>query len=243
MSFWSGEKLEKELKNRIEPFDAGRIDCASYTLRVGPEVYVTPSDEAPEPSQRTKQKLECGQAFTIPPGQFALILTEEQVKVPACAIAFISIKAKIKLRGLVNISGFHVDPGYSGRLIFSVLNAGPSVIHLARGQEMFLIWYADLNQPPTKTYDRGFTTLHTNYISNISDTMPSLQRLSKEVRRNSDVIGKLSNDSEKLHEIDKTLGTHKWILGVFVALLICVGGALIGDWVDSLSSQPTSPYK
>ena len=50
--------------------------------------------------------------FTIPPGQFAFLLTEEVVSVPPDALAFISIRAKTKFRGLVNVSGFHVDPGY-----------------------------------------------------------------------------------------------------------------------------------
>ena len=59
------------------------------------------------------------------PGQFAFLLTDEIVEVPDSAMALISIKAKIKWRGLINVSGFHVDPGFKGRLIFSVYNAGP----------------------------------------------------------------------------------------------------------------------
>ena len=59
---------------------------------------------------------------------------------------FISMKARIKFRGLVNVSGFHVDPGYKGRLLFAVFNAGPSDVHLARGDECFLVWYASLDR-------------------------------------------------------------------------------------------------
>ena len=86
-----------------------------------------------------------GEAFTIPPGQFAFLLTEEVVSVPADALAFISIRAKTKFRGLVDVSGFHVDPGYCGQLTFAVFNAGPVPIHLKRGQPIFLIWYASLD--------------------------------------------------------------------------------------------------
>ena len=49
-------------------------------------------------------------------------------------MAFISIKAKLKFRGLVNVSGFHIDPGYRGKIIFAVFNAGPQPILLRRGQ-------------------------------------------------------------------------------------------------------------
>src|SRR5258708_16870827 len=115
--FWSGETLGERLKSLIEPFAPDRVDCAAYKLSVGPEVYVSPNDQAVEPNSVTVRQLGDGEAFTIPPGQFAFLLTEEIVSVPADALAFISIRAKTKFRGLVNVSGFHVDPGYRGQLI------------------------------------------------------------------------------------------------------------------------------
>jgi hypothetical protein len=56
------------------------------------------------------------------------------------------MRARYKFKGLVNVSGFHVDPGWNGRLVFSVYNAGPSPVVLSRGAGIFLIWYADLDQ-------------------------------------------------------------------------------------------------
>jgi hypothetical protein len=41
-------------------------------------------------------------------------------------MAFISMRTAFKFKGLVNISGFHVDPGYKGKLIFAVFNASPT---------------------------------------------------------------------------------------------------------------------
>ncbi len=43
--FWSGETLRERLKELIEPFDQNRVDCAAYTLSVGPEAYVSPTDQ------------------------------------------------------------------------------------------------------------------------------------------------------------------------------------------------------
>ena len=37
--FWSGETLSERLKTLIAPFEPERIDCAAYTLAIGPEVY------------------------------------------------------------------------------------------------------------------------------------------------------------------------------------------------------------
>lgn len=144
MSFWSGETLAAKLPTLVDPFDAGRIDCAAYTLRVGAEIYISPTNSA-EATGATKRTLQQKEGFVIPPGQFALLLTEECVSIPSDAVGFISMKARIKFRGLINVSGFHVDPGYSGHLVFSVFNAGPSMVHLARGDDCFLIWYASLD--------------------------------------------------------------------------------------------------
>ena len=137
--FWSGETLSQRLKTLIDPFYSGRVDCAAYLLSIGPEVYVSPNDQTADPTTVTVRKLRDAEAFTIPPGQFAFLLTEEVVSVPADALAFISIRAKTKFHGLVNVSGVHVDPGYRGQLTFSVFNAGPVPVHLKRGQQIFLI--------------------------------------------------------------------------------------------------------
>src|ERR1700730_17326561 len=101
--FWSGETLNERLKPLIDPFISGRIDCAAYTLAIGPEFYVSPNDQTADPTTFTVRKLSDGEAFTIPPGQFAFLLTEEVVFVPADALAFISVPAEIKLKGLVNV--------------------------------------------------------------------------------------------------------------------------------------------
>lgn len=99
---------------------------------------------------------------------------------PDSALAFISVRATIKFRGLVNVSGFHVDPGYRGRLVFSVFNAGPGPVHLARGDECFLIWYADLDRA-TKLVKTGggFDDIPTKLINPIAGEIQSLAGLSK----------------------------------------------------------------
>ena len=144
--FWSGETLRRRLPPLITPYLPSRVDCASYLLAIGEEIYVSPSDQSSDPKKVTVRKLASDEAFTIPPGQFAFLLTEESVEIPPDALGFISIRAKIKFRGLVNVSGFHVDPGYRGQLTFAVFNAGPTPVHLKRGQRIFLIWYASLDQ-------------------------------------------------------------------------------------------------
>jgi len=120
MTFWSGKKLEERMPYLVSDFSKDRIDCAAYTLRMGKQYYLTAS-EADVATNRPRS-LEAEDCVAIPSGQFAVLLTEETVTVPPGVIAFISMKAGLKSRGLVNVSGFHVDPGYSAPLRFSVFS-------------------------------------------------------------------------------------------------------------------------
>ncbi len=118
----------------------------------------------------------------VPSGQFVLLLTEERVRVPNSALAFISMKARIKFKGLVNVSGFHVDPGYNGRLVFSVFNASPAPVHLARGDDCFLIWYASLDS--STKYLRtsaAFDGITSDLIDPIPGAVQSLAGLSDRI--------------------------------------------------------------
>lgn len=124
----------------ITPFYQNNIKNGAYELCLGEQVFQT--DTKP----RSIQNLTEGKDIYIAPGQFALLMTEEIVSIPQNKIAFISIKASIKFKGLVNVSGFHVDPGFNGRLLFSVYNAGPSTIVLKRGERCFPIWFADVDK-------------------------------------------------------------------------------------------------
>ena len=99
--------------------------------------------------QRTPLRLdERDNPFVVlPPGQFALIKTYERVSVPNDFVAFISIRSRFKFQGLINISGFHVDPTYVGHLIYAVQNVGPNDIRLRFMDPVFMIMWARLDPP------------------------------------------------------------------------------------------------
>ncbi len=99
-----------------------------------------------------KELIEAPGQLPIPSGQFAVLITKEILKVPDSVIGLISIKFGQKFRGLVNISGFHVDPGFEGRLKFSVYNAGAQSITLSKGEPVFLIFFSDLDRPADPPY-------------------------------------------------------------------------------------------
>jgi dCTP deaminase len=134
------------------------------------------------------QKLSAGDSLAIPSGQFAVLLTEEIVTVPPGAMAFISIKNGFKSRGLVNVSGFHVDPGFSAPLKFAVFNAGPSTIVIRQGDDCFLIWFADLDREDrehvksdgqNRKYSRGIIG---DDVASLGGSVETIDVLAKKVR-------------------------------------------------------------
>lgn len=183
MSFWSDVKLREKLQDVIFPVDENKVDVSGYRLSVGDQIFVTKDIEKngdPAPVSLSSEIY-----MEIPAGQFALISTKEKVTVPKNAIGFISMRAKTKFKGLINVSGFHVDPGYSDHLIFSVFNAGPKAIPIKKGDDIFLIWFADLDQDNSRLKHGGELngSIPSDFINNLNMQVDSAAGLSKKVNR------------------------------------------------------------
>jgi dCTP deaminase len=256
MAFWSGETLLDKLPGLITPFNPDNIDCASYTLTIGREIYVSPTEETPDPKSTTKQLLRRGEAFCIPPGQFAFLVTEEIVTVPRNALGLISMKARIKFKGLVNVSGFHVDPGYRGQLTYSVFNAGPATVHLEQGEPCFLIWYAYLDHESNKVKDdpiqRG---LDPDRINSISGELHSLEALAKRIKsaeqsftdRVHSVEQTLAERQhrleqsvgERMHAVESTQSYYNAVTYIGIAIVAVIVGAAL----DSFFRSPSPPVQ
>ena len=229
--FWSTKRLAERLKRNglIQPYCPEHVDCAAYTLAIGSEVYVSPNEQEKDPTRVTIKKLESGEPFPIPPGQFAFLLTDETVRVPTDALALISIRAKVsgsrakvKFRGLVNVSGFHVDPGYHGQLDmlrcgqWAGYNAGPVPIHLRQGERIFLIWYADLDADADGKNELTAPGLDMEVIAGIAGQVPSYAGLAK----------RIEDVSERVHGVEKRQQAIQ-------ALLALVAGGVI-TWLFRL---------
>jgi len=179
----------------VTPFEPCRVQQGAYEMLLSDEVVATPSAIGiADPLANN--------ILRVRPGQFALLYTAEVVRIPDDVIAFISIKASIKLHGLVNISGFHVDPGYAGRLKFSVFNAGTETIPLAIGEPTFLIWFADLDHATADPYgtphrhvgQRGITPEDRVRMEKPATSLPALdQRLKRVEERWNSLVAVVKN--------------------------------------------------
>lgn len=210
MAFWSSQTLEEKAHKLIKgSSEQPIVDCNSLRLRVGEEIFVTPQLE--DANKVTKRRLANGEAFNIPPQQFAFIMTEEQVCIPTDAMAFISMRATFKMLGLVNVSGFHVDPGWDGKLTFAVFNSGPTPVMLERGQSVFLMWCASLDHPSAKHKTKpGSNTIEPERLSALMTKSDSLYQLNQRLLKESDARKSASEDmSKRLHNVEKTMVAMK----------------------------------
>jgi dCTP deaminase len=144
MSFLPGQKIRSL---SVDLFETGSyldsaIDKAAYNLRLGDEVFLS--------TENNPRLLNEGAPFiVIKPGDFALLKTHEIVRLPLDKLGFISLRHTVKVHGLMNVSGFHVDPGFEGRLVFSVVNVGPNDITLRYQEPVFMLFLAELESATT----------------------------------------------------------------------------------------------
>ncbi|HCC3245753.1 TPA: hypothetical protein JD771_002470 [Legionella pneumophila subsp. pneumophila] len=226
MSFLSGETIFQRLNELVQneaqqgAGNVNQIDCNSYELKIGPEIYIT--QELTGDKDKAYQQLGINSSFTIPSGQFAIILTEEYINIPKDLFGLISMKSKLKLQGLINISGFHVDPGWRGRLKFSVYNAGPHDIVLKRGENVFLIWFAKLDIEESKkvktiTGDNIQSSLTSQDINSVRGQVHSPQTL-----------------MARMDALEKKI-MWKWaafIIAIFVGILVGVSMDFTSDYLS-----------
>lgn len=224
MSFLTGETIQSRILDLIVNSDGtsssetdrkaleSKIDCNSLTLCLGPEAYIT--------GNKPKQKLTLSenQSITIACGQFAILLTEEYISVPKDLFAMISMRSKFKFLGLINVSGFHVDPGWKGRLLFTVFNAGPDDITIARKDPAFLIWFATLDKTSNKTkhIEQMRSNISTDDVNRLNGDEYSPQLLIK-----------------RLHKLETY---YRWTIPV--VLLSILFGIITGvavDWASYLT--------
>lgn len=223
--FWSGEKLLVN-QNVVRDFDRKQIDVNAYNLRMG-SIYFKTADEQGVP--KGKVKLAKGECFLLPAGQFAFLLTKEWIEIPHDTMAFISMRTGIKFQGLINVSGFHVDPGYKGHLIFAVYNASPSPIQICEGENVSKIWFCNLDQESQDPYifsGKPNEDIDGSLVRGMSKQVLSLQSLSEAIYK-------------MQAEIDRRLSEHKpaldglttvWNGIIFGVVLLVVGSVLAAGW-------------
>ncbi len=219
MAFWSKTTWEQRgpTEKIVDPWSSAQAEEAGYRLSVGAEYYTNEGDGGKIKSLAEKE------GFVIGPGQFVYILTAETVSIPLNCIGFISARATTKFRGLVNVSGFQVDPGYRGKLIFAMFNAGPMHIHLRQGDQIFSIWLSDLIDSVPQEFEGtdnipdGLSSIPSSIVSGISSKALTAYQVN-------DAVASLRDELTKVKERLVYLGTAMAV--IFAMAIFFVGPEL-----------------
>jgi dCTP deaminase len=247
MAFWSGERISAN-QHVVSDFSEDQIDCNSYTLRMGDCYFRTADAEAKE--FPTKVFLTPRQAFVIPPGQFGYLLSKETVHIPQKCMAFISMRTGIKYKGLINVSGFHVDPGYQGKLIYAVYNASPSPVQICENDFLFKIWFADMDRESEDRFvfkKKGVSEIDNDLVHGMSKEILSLQSLAEKLRNHeNDTAAKFAEQRSVIDTLNivwrtiiiaAILGVAATIFGAFLAFSL----PIVHGWGEKL--QLVGPYQ
>ena len=172
---------------------------ASYDMRLGSEVYISGED-----SPRLLN--ESNPFVSLPRGKFGLLLTKEYVTMPPDHSGLISVRTTYKEKGLLNTSGFHVDPGFKGRLYFSVFNVGPNDIQLKHNEPMFMIFFGRLSKSANQKESKGRQG---------QEHLPIA------------LVTSLKGTSASLADVDRRVGSLETLTRVLLTLSVALVAAII----------------
>lgn len=136
---WIKEVAEKEKKIQREVWveiEKG-ISGITYDLRVGEEAFTSAGKEIKNIKEKGSTEIE--------PGETALLMTYEKIDMPEDCMAFLSLKTTHASKGLINISGFHVDPNWKGKLGFSLYNSSPRPVVLRYKEPIYHMFVVRLS--------------------------------------------------------------------------------------------------
>lgn len=217
MAFLGNNELEQVLPNCIsdDKFTKKRLQNASYELTLGDEVYTNSDSSKTILDDKNPQ-------FEIKPGQFAVLMTDEEITIPPRYIGFISLKFGFKFRGLINVSGFHVDPGFNGKLKFSVYNAGSNSIILDRKKPYFVLWISELT-----TELEAKEEYNGSHQGQSSITADDIMKIKGEIASPNNLL-------EKIKTLQASIETErewrKWGLRIIIGILIAISIKMLWDW-------------
>jgi len=170
------EKIQKFIntENSLENFRKGKN--WSFDLKVGEEYFVS--------GNNTPLKLTDENPYIIiKPGQFAILETKEKIEIDCNHIALISVKFTFKKRGLINVSGFHVDPCYKGKIIFTVFNAGPNDIYIKKDDYVFMIFFIKLAKSVDIPFSEGYNEIPTDMFAGLGGGTLTLMENNKKIEQ------------------------------------------------------------
>jgi len=157
------------------------LQPSSYDMRVGQKAILSGRD--------LEINIQKQGGIIIKPGQFAILTTYENIKMPPDITGHIGVKSYFTRKGLILLSGLQIDPGFEGVLVLGVYNAAPRKLTLDFLSPFCTIEFHRLSSPVEKPYsysneqktgeipriDKDYLrTIETQSLSDISENLREL---------------------------------------------------------------------
>lgn len=216
VSVLSGRQIRELVESGklvIDPFDRELVEPASYDLRLGSRILAAPLGEAM--LGEVVDLSDDSPSYRIQPGQMVGVLSEEKLILPLELIGRFGIRSTFARKGVNAFGGLQLDPGFSGRLILSLLNVGPEETVITRGEPFFSVEFERLEEPAESPYSGpyqdqdDFPADQYNHIMSARTTsLAEIPMLRKQVARLNILIEELE---ERLPDTDEGLEVREEI--------------------------------
>jgi dCTP deaminase len=105
-----------------------------------------------KPERRGGFKNPKSNSHTLTPGGTVLVETEEELDVPKNIAGFGFPPASTAVKGLLMTNPGHIDPGFKGRLTFTLINMGRDPFTIRQGDVLFTTLWIKLSMDVKKDY-------------------------------------------------------------------------------------------
>lgn len=195
----------------IDPFDDKQVQPASYDFRVG--------DQGATTSSKKKLDLKTEGYLLVQPGDFAVVLVHEYIRLGAQFVARIGLRSKYARKGLVATTGPQIDPGYEGRLVIGLTNLTPKAVSIPYKDDLLTIEFHKLEEPAARPYSgpyQGRKELGPEEIEFITESEGmALSEVLNTLRSLSANVGALTTDVTTL---TTEMKHYKWVIPILLTI-------------------------
>jgi dCTP deaminase len=147
----------------IDPLGEGAIQPASVDLRLGHQFRVFRNSRVPfidvkqeYPDLTDLVEIDGDTPFILHPGEFALAVTYERVRLPDDIVGRLEGKSSLGRLGLlIHSTAGYVDPGWDGALTLELSNVANLPITLYHKMKVSQISFLRLSEPAEHPYGTG----------------------------------------------------------------------------------------
>jgi dCTP deaminase len=200
---------------KLDGFDPKNLNPASYDAGLGRRAFLS--------SSNTKLNVEAKGIMTLEPGDFAVVTTFEKFVFPLNIAGTIGIRSHYARKGIIQLSGPQIDPGFRGVLVIGLFNASPRSVVIPFKEPFLTISFFQLVEPAKEGYQGEYQDqedVPTADIEWLAETrgMSFGQIITTLQTLNSSVAGL----DKSVEDLDKSIGRMQWIVGIALTAIAAI---------------------